>query len=106
MGRRRRRVCGLISSPSATGFGSYRKLMKANTELTRNDRSEILDRVAEVVRKRFYDPQLNGVDWAGLVNQRKYDIVNSAPDQFEKALNDLLLELKTSQVGVIGARIH
>ena len=70
--------------------------MKANTELTKNDRSKILDRVAEVVRKRFYDPQLNGVDWTSLVNQRREAIVNAAPDQFEKALNELLLELKTS----------
>src|SRR4030095_7208180 len=78
--------------------------MKADTELTRNDRSEILDRVAEVVRKRFYDPQLNGVDWTGLVSQRKEAIVSTAPDQFEKALNQLLLELKTSHVGFFGAR--
>ena len=78
--------------------------MKANTELTTNDRSEILARVADVVRKRFYDPQLNGVDWTGLVNQRKEAIVNSAPDQFEKAVNDLLLVLKTSHVGFFGAR--
>src|SRR5260370_7927453 len=103
MGRRRRLVCGLVSSPSATGFGSYRTHMKANTELTRNDRSEILDRVAEVVRKRFYDPQLNCVDWTSLVNQRREAIVNAAPDQFEKALNELLLELKTSHVGFFGA---
>src|ERR1039457_934209 len=78
--------------------------MKANTELTRNDRSEILDRVAEVVRKRFYDPQLNGVDWTSLVNQRREAIVGAAPDQFEKALNELLLELKTSHVGFFGTR--
>src|ERR1035438_3472613 len=79
--------------------------MKANTELTRNDRSEILDRVAEVVRKRFYDPQLNGVDWTSLVNQRREAIVNAAPDQFEKALNELLLELKTSHVEYFGTPV-
>jgi len=78
--------------------------MKTNTELTRKDRSEILDRVAEVVRKRFYDPQLNGVDWTSLVDRRREAIVNAAPDQFEKALNELLLELKTSHVGFFGAR--
>ena len=78
--------------------------MKANIELTRNDRSEILDRVAEVVRKRFYDPQLNGADWTGLVNLRREAIVDAEPDQFEKALNELLLELKTSHVGFFGAR--
>jgi len=78
--------------------------MKANTELTRNDRSEILDRVAEVVRKRFYDPQLNGVDWTSLVNQRREAIVSAAPDKFEKALNELLVELKTSHVGFFGTR--
>ena len=78
--------------------------MKPTTELTGDDRSEILDRVAEVVRKRFYDPQLNGVDWTGLVNERKEAIVNTTPDQFEKAMNELLMGLKTSHVGFFGAR--
>ena len=70
--------------------------MKANTELTRNDRSEILDRVAEVVRKRFYDPQLNGVDWTSLVNERREAI---APD------GEVVDCLGRTQLPIGGARL-
>jgi len=78
--------------------------MKHNIQLTHEVRSEILDRVKDVVLKRFYDPRFNGLDWPGLVADRRAAILDCEPDQFELAVNELLRELKASHVGFFGAR--
>src|SRR5438034_11834602 len=78
--------------------------MTANVQLTHRVRSEILDRVKDVVLKRFYDPRFNGLDWPALVAERRAAILEFEPDQFERAVNELLRELKASHVGFFGAR--
>src|SRR5437867_1897348 len=80
--------------------------MKSNIHLTHEVRSEILDRVKEVVLKRFYDPGFNGLDWPALVAERRAAILDCGPDQFERAVNELLRELKASHVGFFGARFN
>ena len=64
--------------------------MKGNIQLTHQVRSEILDRVKEVVLKRFYDPRFNGLDWPALVAERRAAILDCGPDQFERAVNEFL----------------
>jgi len=78
--------------------------MKSNIQLTHQVRSEILDRVKAVVLKRFYDPRFNGLVWPALVAERRDAILDCGPDQFERAVNKLLRELKASHVGFLGAR--
>jgi len=78
--------------------------MKDNIQLTHQVRAEILDRVKEVVLKRFYDPRFNGLDWPALVAERRAAILGCEPDQFERGVNELLRELKASHVGFFGAR--
>src|SRR5260370_37601263 len=78
--------------------------MKGNILLTHQVRSEILDRVKEVVLKRFYDPRFNGLDWPALVAERRAAILDCELDQFVRAVNELLRELKAIRVGFFGAR--
>jgi C-terminal processing protease CtpA/Prc len=70
------------------------------TELNEKQRAEILDAVSKTVVKRFYDPQLRGVDWDAAVAIHRSDIVTaSSAEAFESAISKLLGELKTSHMG-------
>jgi carboxyl-terminal processing protease len=69
-------------------------------QLSSQDRHTILETVLSALRKRFYSPErLNG-DWEAAV-ERYRPIIEAAEsaDVFEKAMSDLLAELKTSHVG-------
>jgi carboxyl-terminal processing protease len=69
-------------------------------QLSSQDRHAILENVLSALRKRFYSPErLNG-DWEAAV-ERYRPIIEGAEsaDVFEKAMSDLLAELKTSHVG-------
>ncbi len=70
------------------------------TVLNEKQRAEILDAVSKTVVKRFYDPQLRGIDWDAAVARHRSDIV-TAPnaEAFESAISKLLSELKTSHIG-------
>jgi C-terminal processing protease CtpA/Prc len=68
--------------------------------LEAKDRCTIFENVLSALQKRFYSPEkLNG-DWQAAVERHKADIEAAATaDAFEKAMSDLLAELKTSHIG-------
>ena len=69
-------------------------------QLEAKERHTILENVLSALQKRFYSPEkLNG-DWQAAVERHKAKIESAATaDAFEKAMSDLLAELKTSHIG-------
>lgn len=69
-------------------------------QLEAKERHTILENVLSALQKRFYSPEkLNG-DWQAAVERHKTKIESAATaDAFEKAMSDLLAELKTSHIG-------
>jgi len=67
-----------------------------------SDRKKLLDKVTSLVEKRHFNPRLHGVDWPKLVDNRRERIL-SAPtdDAFEKEMDDLVRQLKTSHTGFL-----
>src|SRR6266481_4421266 len=63
-------------------------------------REKIYSRVCELVTRKHFDPGINGANWEELSNTRKDKILRSGNDEeFEKQIQDLLSELKTSHTG-------
>ena len=63
-------------------------------------REKIYSRVCELVTRKHFDPGMNGANWEELSNTRKDKILRSGNDEeFEKQIQDLLSELKTSHTG-------
>lgn len=61
----------------------------------------IYSRVCELVRRKHFDPGMNGANWEELSYTRKAQILQSSTDEeFEKQVQDLLSELKTSHTGL------
>ena len=49
---------------------------------------------------KHFDPSMNGVDWNALAKNRREQILKSAePEVFEKEVQNLVAELKTSHTG-------
>jgi carboxyl-terminal processing protease len=70
------------------------------SELTKEQRAEILENVAKTVKQKFYDPQLRGLNWDRAVEQHSVSVVDAATaEEFELGISKLLGELKTSHVG-------
>jgi len=70
-------------------------------ELNEKQRNALLTRLARVVEKKFYDPKLNGVNWRGLVEERRSRIVHAGSlEEFEKEIYDLLKQLGASHIGL------
>lgn len=69
-------------------------------QLAAKDKRAILENVLAALRKRFYSPEkLNG-DWHIAIERHKVQIESAAtPDEFERAMSDLLAELQTSHIG-------
>ena len=69
-------------------------------QLAAKDKRAILENVLAALRKRFYSPEkLNG-DWHAAIERHKVQIESAAtPDEFERAMSDLLAELQTSHIG-------
>ncbi len=69
-------------------------------QLGAKDKRAILENVLAALRKRFYSPEkLNG-DWHAAIERHKVQIESAAtPDEFERAMSDLLAELQTSHIG-------
>src|SRR5258708_33919496 len=58
---------------------------------------KIYSRVCELVERKHFDPAMNGANWGELSKDRKDQILQSnTDDEFEKQIQDLLNELKTS----------
>jgi len=71
-------------------------------QLSRDDREKIFAKTCRVVEKQYFDPQFNGRDWPGLVNQHKQAILEvNEPAEFERAMHELVRKLGTSHTGVL-----
>ncbi len=67
-----------------------------------SDRKKLLDKVASLVEKKHFNPALHGVDWPKLVESRSERILTaSSDDEFEKEMDDLVRQLKTSHTGFL-----
>src|SRR6266705_1233057 len=63
-------------------------------------REKIYSHVCDLVARKHFDPAMNGANWEELSKTRKDQIVRSSTDEeFEKQIQDLLAELKTSHTG-------
>src|SRR6202171_4954610 len=63
-------------------------------------KAKIYSRVCELVTRKHFDPGMNGANWEQLSKTRKDQILRSSSDEdFEKQIQDLLSELKTSHTG-------
>jgi C-terminal processing protease CtpA/Prc len=63
-------------------------------------REKIYSRVCELVERKHFDPAMNGANWGELSQDRKDQILQSnTDDEFEKQIQELLNELKTSHTG-------
>jgi carboxyl-terminal processing protease len=63
-------------------------------------KEKIYSRVCELVTRKHFDPGMNGANWEELSKARRDQILRSTSDEeFEKGIQDLLGELKTSHTG-------
>ena len=63
-------------------------------------REKIYKRVCELVERKHFDPGMNGANWEELSKSRQEKILRSSTDEeFEKQIQELLNELKTSHTG-------
>jgi len=68
--------------------------------LTLDERTKIFDKVCRLVETKHFNPAMNGADWNALVRSRRDQILAcSDPEAFEKEVNRLVAELKTSHTG-------
>src|ERR1035438_797319 len=68
--------------------------------LTLEERTKIFDKVCRLVETKHFNPSMNGVDWNALANNRRDQILASTdPETFEKEVQGLVAELKTSHTG-------
>ncbi|MGC2365447.1 MAG: S41 family peptidase [Candidatus Sulfotelmatobacter sp.] len=63
-------------------------------------REKIYARVSELVKRKHFDPGMNGADWNALALARRDTVLQSGTDdEFERKMQELLNELKTSHTG-------
>jgi len=63
-------------------------------------KEKIYSRVCDLVTRKHFDPGMNGANWEELSKARRDEILRSSTDdEFEKKIQDLLNELKTSHTG-------
>jgi carboxyl-terminal processing protease len=68
--------------------------------LDNHAREKIYSRVCWLVTRKHFDPGMNGANWEELSASRRDQILRSISDEeFEKQIQDLLAELKTSHTG-------
>ena len=73
--------------------------------LTFEERTKIFDKVCHLVETKHFDPSMNGADWNALAKNRQDQILASAnPEAFEKEVQNLVAELKTSHTGFRGTK--
>src|SRR6202790_543058 len=69
-------------------------------KLTLDERTKIFDKVCHLVETKHFNPAMNGVDWNALAQgHRDRVLASSEPDAFEKEVQKLVAELKTSHTG-------
>jgi C-terminal processing protease CtpA/Prc len=63
-------------------------------------KEKVYSRVCDLVTRKHFDPGMNGANWEELSKARRDQILRSTNDEeFEKQIQDLLAELKTSHTG-------
>jgi C-terminal processing protease CtpA/Prc len=63
-------------------------------------KEKIYSRVCQLVTRKHFDPGMYGANWEELSKARRNQILQSASDEeFEKQIQELLAELKTSHTG-------
>jgi C-terminal processing protease CtpA/Prc len=68
--------------------------------LTLDERTKIFDKVCRLVETKHFDLAMNGADWGALVKDRRDRILACADtEEFEKEVQGLVAELKTSHTG-------
>lgn len=68
--------------------------------LTRPEREKIFQEVVSLVDKKHFKPDLNGVDWRAVVEERRARVLDSeTPEQFEREMHEMVTQLKTSHTG-------
>ena len=68
--------------------------------LTLEERTKVFDKVCRLVESKHFNPAMNGVDWEALARSRREQILAcNEPEAFEKEVNRLVAELKTSHTG-------
>ena len=69
-------------------------------KLTLDERTKIFDKVCHLVETKHFNPAMNGVDWNALAQgHRDRVLASSEPEAFEKEVQKLVAELKTSHTG-------
>ena len=69
-------------------------------KLTLDERTKIFDKVCHLVETKHFNPAMNGVDWNALAQgHRDQVLASSEPEAFEKEVQKLVAELKTSHTG-------
>jgi carboxyl-terminal processing protease len=75
--------------------------------LNLDERTKIFEKVRRLVATKHFDPGMNGVDWDALAQSRKDQILASnEPQAFEKEVQKLVAELKTSHTGFRHANLR
>ena len=68
--------------------------------LTQRDREKIFAKVCRMVRDKHFNPALNGANWEFLTGERREQIIGAEdPHEFEKRIQELLAQLRTSHTG-------
>ena len=68
--------------------------------LTLEERTKIFDKVCRLVETKHFNPAMNGVDWNALAQSRRDQILAcTEAEAFEKEVQSLVAELKTSHTG-------
>jgi C-terminal processing protease CtpA/Prc len=68
--------------------------------LTLDQRTKIFDKVCRLVETKHFNPAMNGVDWKALAQSRRDQILAcTEAEAFEKEVQRLVAELKTSHTG-------
>jgi carboxyl-terminal processing protease len=68
--------------------------------LTLEQRTKIFDKVCRLVETKHFNPAMNGVDWNALAQSRRDQILAcTETEAFEKEVQNLVAELKTSHTG-------
>jgi C-terminal processing protease CtpA/Prc len=69
-------------------------------KLTLDERTKIFGKVCHLVETKHFNPAMNGVDWNALAQgHRDQVLASSEPEAFEKEVQKLVAELKTSHTG-------
>jgi carboxyl-terminal processing protease len=71
--------------------------------LAHSDREQLLRKIDDSVRQKFYDPHFNGRNWEAIVRQHREPVINADTDTaFEAAVAEMLKELGSSGLGLLG----